>query len=263
METCSRIAVHSALKPQPVTDEVNFRRIAELWLDDFKDVVYRQGAISPTVPDYEAQSIQERQSYLRKHLPNCKSFGWYLNNIATAVFAPSDAMASFGKLRVKTGYCLWSTAMDGEVSMALCRQHMYERDSIFEMNRDGFIFKGDQCLQLDDNDRAELRPCEDDNPNQKWRLFERRLSPITVPSKCLSQMTERDPNTMDLFHYAQLKVCNDEDSRKQKWDFINYWTLDSHLEYRTVYYFELVNNILWIRKMWNNLFTLQISQLYI
>lgn len=223
--TCSRVAVHSSLRPQHVTDPFNFRRIAELWFDEYKDVVYQQGGISSVMSEDESRGLELRRGYLRKHTTGCKDFNWYLSSVATDVFPPSSEMKKFGKLRTKTNYCLRQTSDGGsDLEMTLCRQHMYERLMTFEWNNEGWIFKGDECLTaVDVDERVELQACEEGNQQQVWRLDEAsRFSPLTSAHECLTQVTERDESSLDLFHYPKLRPCGEAEERMQSWEFLHY-----------------------------------------
>jgi hypothetical protein len=142
------------------------------------------------------------------------------------IIAPSDGAQHFGKLRATTNYCVRAAderTGSGVVEMALCREYMYERTAMFEMNEDGAIFRGDLCLEPDRAGRLILRTC-DESANQRWELKDSHLTVVTSPRQCLTQISDRDPNTMDLFHYARLQECSklEDDHRKQTWKFINY-----------------------------------------
>lgn len=222
--TCSRIAVHSSLRPQQVTSPFNFRRIAELWFDEYRDIVYQQGGMSSQTSEDESRAIELRRGYLRKHFADCKDFDWYLSNVASDIFPPSSDMKRFGKLGAKTNYCLRQTSQGtSELEMTLCRQHMYERSMIFEWNHQGWIFKGDQCLTaLGADEGVALQPCQDGNQHQIWRQEDSKLSPMTSAHECLTQVTERDETNLDLSHYPKLRPCGKAESRMQTWEFINY-----------------------------------------
>jgi len=222
--TCSRVAVRNSLKARRVADPVNYRRVAELWLEDFRGTAYRQGGVSEEMSPSEKQSVSERRSYISRTVPSgCKSFSWYLSNVASAVLAPSENMREFGKLRAKTMYCV-RAAESGEVDMTLCRQFMYEPATLFELTADGALFRGDRCLEATgDGGQVRWRPCDEGSRKQQWRLeVDGRLTVEVHPGRCLAHVSKRDPTTMDLFHFPQLQQCShrEEDIRRQTWKFI-------------------------------------------
>jgi len=222
--TCSRVAVRNSLRARRIANPVNYRRVAELWLEDFRGTAYRQGGVSGQMSASERQAVTDRRAYISRTMPNgCKSFSWYLRNVATAVLAPSETMRQFGKLRAKTMYCV-RAAESGDVDMTLCRQFMYEPATVFELSAEGAVFRGDRCLEAgQDGGRVRWRPCDDGSRPQRWRLEAGgRMSSDHLPSFCLTHVSKRDPTTSDLYHFPQLMPCSnrEEDIRRQTFMFV-------------------------------------------
>ena len=70
----------------------NNHRLAEVWLDEYKEFFY---FFNPNVRSADGGDISERVA-IRKRL-NCKSFGWYLNNIFPETHWPTKN-TKFGKV---------------------------------------------------------------------------------------------------------------------------------------------------------------------
>ena len=222
--TCSRVAVRNSLKARRIADPVNYRRVVDLWFEDFRGTAYRQGGVSEVMSESEKQSVTDRRIYIARTVPDgCKSFSWYLNNVATAVLAPSENMRQFGKLRAKTMYCV-RAAESGDVDMTLCRQFMYEPATLFELSADGAVFRGDRCLEASENGaQVTWRPCDEGSRRQRWRLqMDGRMSVDVQPGRCLAHVSKRHPVTMDLSHLPQLHACShrEDDIRRQTWTFV-------------------------------------------
>jgi len=222
--TCSRVAVRNSLRARRIVDPSNYRRVAELWLEDFRGTAYRQGGVSEELTPSERQSVTDRRAYISRTVQgDCKSFSWYLNNVATAVLAPSENMRQFGKLRARTMYCV-RAAESEDVDMALCSQFMYEPATLFELTANGAVFRGDRCLEAagDGGALVRWRPCDDGSRRQRWRLeADGRLTVDSEPGRCLAHVSKRDPTSMELFHVPQLVPCSnrEDDVRRQTWTF--------------------------------------------
>lgn len=74
----------------------------------------------------------------------------YLNHVAKEVLIPSDNFEKFGKLKTKAAYCLKASS-EVDIEMVLCRHHMYDRNMMFEMDKNGVIFRGNLCYLVNGN----------------------------------------------------------------------------------------------------------------
>nr|XP_042913210.1 polypeptide N-acetylgalactosaminyltransferase 5-like [Parasteatoda tepidariorum] len=87
-------------KPGENVFRTNCIRLAEVWLDDYKQLFYKRIGL-------DAYRVVQQKNYgdvssrieLRKKL-NCKSFDWYLKNIYPELYIPADLVAE-GEVRLR------------------------------------------------------------------------------------------------------------------------------------------------------------------
>ncbi|XP_076808999.1 polypeptide N-acetylgalactosaminyltransferase 4-like [Clavelina lepadiformis] len=84
---CSHVGhVFKARSPHHITADVvlrNKRRVAEVWMDEYKDLFYKR---TPQALQVEVGNVTARQE-LRTNL-QCKSFKWYMENIYPELYVP-------------------------------------------------------------------------------------------------------------------------------------------------------------------------------
>jgi len=154
----------------------NTVRLAEVWLDDFKNYYYER--IQNQLGDYG--DVSERKQ-LRKNL-QCKSFDWYLKNIYPEQFIPGES-SRYGEIRAESQpYCLDSNgdsigkAIIGYPCHGQGGNQYWMLSKMSEMRRD------EKCLdyaggasQLGVKDRIMVFTCHGQGGNQKWKMNESNL----------------------------------------------------------------------------------------
>lgn len=89
---------------------INTARLAEVWMDDYKEFIY---ANHPEMRSLPYGDVSERKE-LRKRL-KCKSFKWYLDNVYPKKFIPNEQVFAYGYVKnPATGMCIDSMNHDLE-----------------------------------------------------------------------------------------------------------------------------------------------------
>ncbi|XP_028134675.1 putative polypeptide N-acetylgalactosaminyltransferase 9 [Diabrotica virgifera virgifera] len=149
--------------------EKNLKRVAEVWMDDYKDYYYtRKGNYYKSV---EYGDVSSRKK-LRKDL-HCQSFKWYVNNVYPELFIP-DKIYGYGVIGTTDWkFCLDSWGRDGSAFVPLPVQTCYA-DSLggsqfWYYTHDKEIRKEEHCMDLNESneDLVGLYPCDKES-SQKW-----------------------------------------------------------------------------------------------
>ena len=219
--SCSRVAVKNALEPHKVDNPKNFRRIVDLWLDNYRTLAYKQNAISADKDETESQSFRTRRMYLKKQV-TCDSFRDYLKHAVNDLQIPPDDARYFGKLKSKTGYCIKLNEGDNtqqRVQMVHCRPHMYETEMLVTFDTKGRIKQGSNCLDLLSKVEVQFVKCDKRRNEEQWILTGEGLFKSAINNQlCLKHATEQDTVSK---HYLTVNACIPDD-RTLLWEFIKY-----------------------------------------
>ncbi|XP_060063356.1 inactive polypeptide N-acetylgalactosaminyltransferase-like protein 5 [Ylistrum balloti] len=127
----------------------NLMRVAEIWLDDYKDVFYRVTAGQNKIfPKLDNNSITLRKDFIKTL--NCKSFSWYLKNIIPEQKVPPIDAVFYGEItNYKTSACL-AVLDDNFIGMTYaCFRYRIIPENSFTFSKKGeFKFEND-CLFID------------------------------------------------------------------------------------------------------------------
>uniref|UniRef100_A0A803JRQ3 Polypeptide N-acetylgalactosaminyltransferase n=1 Tax=Xenopus tropicalis TaxID=8364 RepID=A0A803JRQ3_XENTR len=169
--TCSHVG-HVFRKATPYTFpggtghviNKNNRRLAEVWMDDFKDFFY---IISPGVVKVDYGDVSERKA-LRENL-KCNPFSWYLETVYPDSQIPRRYF-SLGEIRnVETNQCLDNMGRKENEKVGIFNCHGMGGNQVFSYTADKEIRTDDLCLDVSRlNGPVIMLKCHHMRGNQLW-----------------------------------------------------------------------------------------------
>lgn len=197
--------------PDGSTDH-NSIRVAEVWMDEFKEIFYSFRAnLRPEM----GGNVEERRK-LRDKL-QCKSFKWYLENVIPELEMPDRYPLGRGDVRnLGTNSCLDTLAQNnqgGKPGLYPC--HKMGTNQFFILTTKNEVWHDSLCLDLDsDSEKAKskLWPCHKHGGNQKWIHTQKDgLIKHAYHERCLEGRGDQ----------ILIRSCN-RDNRHQIWVFESY-----------------------------------------
>ncbi|KAM9851400.1 polypeptide N-acetylgalactosaminyltransferase 13 isoform 1-T1 [Aulostomus maculatus] len=217
----------------------NNRRLAEVWMDDFKDFFY---IISPGVMRVNYGDVSSRKA-LREAL-KCKPFSWYLENIYPDSQIPRRYY-SLGEIRnVETNQCVDNMGRKENEKVGFFNCHGMGGNQVFSYTADKEIRTDDLCLDVSRlNGPVVMLKCHHMKGNQmfeydaeyvgKWEYdFERRTFLHIITQLCLT-ISRLEDGTLG----PTVEYCNN--TPLQAWILRNYTRREvaRHLYYSPTDYF--------------------------
>lgn len=194
----------------------NLKRIAEVWLDEYKEVVYRADP-KFNLSDPGDLTIPK----LVKQKLNCKPFQYFLDKIApemyTSFYYQLDYPGHFAVGAVKSDalptHCLNYNSVSKPIELYKCRNWsetdiMWSQKIRLTWHKKLRHYKSDHCLQ--DNLVFDHCNYSDGSENQNWKYDIDTKQLIIQNSKHLCLTTAVENKTLSL------KACNETDVN-QKW----------------------------------------------
>uniref|UniRef100_UPI0037E8E631 polypeptide N-acetylgalactosaminyltransferase 3 n=1 Tax=Semicossyphus pulcher TaxID=241346 RepID=UPI0037E8E631 len=193
-------------------------RLAEVWMDDYKEIFYRRNQQAAQIAKDRAFGDISKRVDLREQL-QCKSFSWYLNNVYPEAFMPDLNPLRFGSVKnVGRDMCLDAGENnEGGKKLIMYPCHGFGGNQYFEYSTHHEIRHNVQkelCLHGQDG-AVKLEDCQYKSRStivgaeQKWELKDNKLFYIPGRHMCLSARYEQ----------PDLTLCNPAD-KYQHWSFV-------------------------------------------
>ncbi|CAM2100459.1 polypeptide N-acetylgalactosaminyltransferase 5 [Caretta caretta] len=221
---CSRVGhifrndnPYSFPKDRIKTVERNLARVAEVWLDEYKELFYGHG-YHLIQKNLDVGDLTQ-QIELRKKL-KCKNFKWYLENIYPDLEAPL-VKASGLIVNIAMARCI--TVENSTLAFETC--NISNKNQKFNYTWLRLIKHGDFCVAPVDAKRTlGLYPCDNRNNSLKW-LHKSLVAfqPELIDHMVLEHLQQPTCLEVDQSHKTLRVNACDASNPYQKWQFGNYY----------------------------------------
>ncbi|XP_060522311.1 polypeptide N-acetylgalactosaminyltransferase 5 isoform X2 [Cylas formicarius] len=201
----------------------NNARLAEVWLDQWKDFYYNINPGARNVPVGDVSSRKELREKLK-----CQTFRWYLENIYPESQMPLD-YHYLGDIRnVETRNCLDTMGRKSGENLGMTYCHNMGGNQVFAYTKRQQIMNDDNCLDASNkNGPVKLVRCHGMGGNQAWVYDEvdKTIKHVNTGS-CLQKPDNSDVNL------PLLRPCNYEEGQQWIMESDFKWQAKRHPENR-------------------------------
>ncbi|KAL6484416.1 hypothetical protein MHYP_G00064610 [Metynnis hypsauchen] len=206
-------------KDRQKTVERNLARVAEVWLDEYKEVFYGYGYLHLLDKNMIDVGNLTAQIQLREKL-KCKSFKWYLDNVYPELEAPV-VKAEGLVFNVGTRKCL--ALNNGSLFFEIC--DLSKQNQHFNYSWVRTVRQNAFCMApLGTGTGVTMEPCDNTKPHLRWLhkankvLPEHLIAEVSPRGMFQRVCLEGGPKADSMY----LKAC-DTSSPFQKWQFTHYY----------------------------------------
>lgn len=193
---CSHVGhvYRERLWPKHIQDSTglsNLYRVAEVWMDDYKNYVFkRYGNFT-----YKSGDVSARKKIREKN--NCKPFKYYLDHIKEIVhfYVPDNLKASGSIVQYDRKLCL--SVIDGQVLLTDCLWKGHHQ--FWDWSADDEIRQGHNCLQARDDKHVDVKECHFQD-FLKWEYTKDNTLRCQRTSMCL---TAKNDNTVEITYCTE------------------------------------------------------------
>jgi polypeptide N-acetylgalactosaminyltransferase len=223
---CSRVGhifrgAHPYTFPAKDSHGINSKRLAEVWMDEYKRLYYTHRTDLVTK---DAGNFTDRIE-LRKRL-KCKTFKWFLDNVYPEKFIPDENVYAYGMVRnPSSNLCLDTLNKDEKMEFALgiysCQGGKSSAE-VFSLSRANELRREEVCADSTGGagQTVMMRHCHGHHGNQEWKHNRTSGTIIhTTSNYCLDRADIKSGGNVII------NPCTGADS--QIWEFEHYLSIDT------------------------------------
>lgn len=209
---CSRVGHvyrHHVPYSYPKADAtlINFKRVAEVWMDEYKEWLYDK---KPELKNVDPGDLSDRVA-LRKRL-KCKSFKWYMENVANdTVRSIYEPLRANGPIRnPSTNLCLDSMGRKAGGELGLMHCHGMMGNQAFQYTLLDEFRQDEACLDVSQSfsgAKITFYGCHELRGNQEFKYTKDKKIVHVITNNCV---TATDKG------YPVMESC--KDIPEQKWE---------------------------------------------